>query len=167
MNEYIIGLTIKYRNTGLVVDTNLLVLYLVGKFNLQEISNCKRTKSYTKGDFITLSSFMANFKNIVTTPNILTEVSNLTETYNANSGKLFFPSFHLLIKSLSETHILSMAASSGHCFPQYGLTDSCIHELANMNHLVLTDDLRFYGYLESRSLPVINFNHLRSAAMLK
>ena len=67
----------KHRSAGLLVDTNLLLLYLIGKTNPNRISNLKRTDKYSIKDFELLARFMANFRSLAVTPHILTEVSNL------------------------------------------------------------------------------------------
>jgi hypothetical protein len=38
------------RSSGLLVDTNLLVLFAVGTVNLDRIETFKRTSKYTKAD---------------------------------------------------------------------------------------------------------------------
>jgi hypothetical protein len=70
-------LILKHRGNGLLVDTNLLLLYLVGKTNPDRIRNFKRTSRYTVEDFELLDEIMGQFKTLVTTPHILTELSNL------------------------------------------------------------------------------------------
>ena len=67
--------------SGLLVDTNLLLLYLIGRTNRNRISKFKRTQAYTIEDFDLLHRFMAEFKTLITTPHVLTEVSNLGDLY--------------------------------------------------------------------------------------
>ena len=69
----------KHRANGLLIDTNLLILYLVGRTNQQRIGTFKRTRAYTQEDYHLLEDLIAHFKRIVTTPQILTETSNLTD----------------------------------------------------------------------------------------
>jgi hypothetical protein len=42
----------KYRNRGVLVDTNILLLWMVGVVDSSWISKHKRTKQYTAGDYI-------------------------------------------------------------------------------------------------------------------
>ncbi len=46
-----VGLIEKHRANGLLIDTNLLVLFLVGKTNKSRILSFKRTQAYTLEDF--------------------------------------------------------------------------------------------------------------------
>jgi hypothetical protein len=45
------GLIAKYKGQGVLVDTNLLALYLVGSVNIERIATFKRTSSFDKDDF--------------------------------------------------------------------------------------------------------------------
>ena len=156
----------KHRNTGIIIDTNLMILYLVGKHNPDQIKSFKRTQPYTKDDFILLNRFIKFFKTLLTTPNILTEVSNLTSSLDEQTGVKFFVSFKKLIGTLKEEYINSIIASEGKVFSKFGLTDAAIAELANGNYLVLTEDLNLYCFLVRIGVDVINLNHIRSQQWL-
>ncbi len=43
----------------------------------------------------------------------------------------------------------------------YGLTDSGIISLVKGKYLALSDDFPLVGYLQSKDIDAINFNHLR------
>ncbi len=73
--EEIIG---SYRNKGILIDTNLLLLYFIGKYNKSLIQYFKRTQKYVIEDYELSTSVIKFFTRIITTPNILTEVSNLS-----------------------------------------------------------------------------------------
>lgn len=61
-----------------LVDSNLLLLYIVGKCDPRIIPRFTRTEKYTIKDFELLQALLERvFKTVVTTPNVLTEVSNL------------------------------------------------------------------------------------------
>ena len=47
-------------------------------------------------------------------------------------------------------------------FPFLGVSDTAIIKLCKNGHLLLTDDFDLYGYMSSKEMPVINFNHIRS-----
>lgn len=78
IDRYTISLLESYRQKGILVDTNILLLYFVGSVNPKRISQFKRTNQFNVDDFQLLVQILGYFQKIVTTPNILTEVSNLT-----------------------------------------------------------------------------------------
>jgi len=45
------GLLKKHKAKGVFIDTNLLVLLLVGRVNIERVRNFKRTQNFTVEDF--------------------------------------------------------------------------------------------------------------------
>jgi hypothetical protein len=76
MNEHLINLIRKYRKKGILVDTNLLLLYLVGLYDIEQIRDFKRTSHFDTDDFSNTQEFIELFEVKITTPHILTEVSD-------------------------------------------------------------------------------------------
>src|ERR1039458_1874586 len=66
-------------SAGLLVDTNLLVLYAVGTVNRNRIETFKRTRQYTMDDYDLLVRMLGNFEHLYTVAHVLAEVSNLTD----------------------------------------------------------------------------------------
>ena len=87
MNEYLAGLIARYRERGAVVDTNLLLLFLIGSYRVDLIRRFKRTQRYFPDDFHLLRRFLSEFRQIVVTPHILTEVTNLALQLPAGSAQ--------------------------------------------------------------------------------
>ena len=80
----------KIRQNGILIDTNLLILLLVGSYNEDMILSFKRTKNYTVEDYRYLKLFIAGFEKHFYTPNILTEITNLTDSINSEPSFPFF-----------------------------------------------------------------------------
>jgi hypothetical protein len=144
----------------LLLDTNLLILYLVGSYDLERISNEKHTNTFTKGDYFLLRDFLRNF-DLLVTPNILTEVANLTDTLNKKTETRLFAYLGLLINRWEECYIPSNSIHNP-AFLKFGLADGVIHKLAETGTIILTVDLPLYHYLSGLDLAAINFNHIRS-----
>src|SRR3984957_10032491 len=66
-------------NSGLLVDTNLLVLFAVGSVNRNRIETFKRTRQYTRDDYDLLVRVLQEYEPLFTVAHILAEVSNLTD----------------------------------------------------------------------------------------
>lgn len=152
----------RYKNSGLLIDTNIFLLYVVGMYDPDRISRFKRTMTFTLDDFGFLSGFLKQFTKLVTTPNILTEVSNLSGQLPEALKTEGFNQFSKLISSFEENFGASAKVSSLTHFCRLGLTDSGIIDLVRDKYLVLTDDFKLADYLEKEGIDVINFNHLRS-----
>lgn len=148
---------------GIVVDTNLFLVYLVGCADSRLLSKFKRTNSYNEQDFESLLSALNNFTTIVTTPHVLTEVTDLLDNFNQQYDNVFFLLLEKLLGVIEEKTepSIKLIQDKPQRFYKFGLCDSALAVLAQDNYLVLTDDFKLYGYLESQSLPAVNFNHIR------
>lgn len=148
--------------TGLLVDTNLLVLFIVGGVNRKRIPTFKRTSAYSQEDYELLCRVIERFDPLVyTVAHVMAEVSNLTDL----RGRELLQARALLkstVSLLREPHVPSVRATEERCFERLGITDAAIFVTAEEHGCtVLTDDLDLYLALSQSTLPVINFTHLR------
>jgi hypothetical protein len=139
----------------------LLLLFFVGLHDRARISRFKRTASFSVEDFDTLIGLIERYKKIVTTPSILTEVSNLLGQLPGSLRISFFQRFSFGLKMLHEHYAASRKLADQKPFPRFGLTDAAIIEAARGQIVVLTDDFPLVQYLQRENVEVINFNHLR------
>lgn len=162
MNDYFTNLLRKYKRRGILVDTNILLVYFVGLHDPKTIPKFKRTCTFAIEDFNTVTSVLKFFDVRVTTPHILAEVSNFISQL---PEKTAFDCFDIFSKALTvlEEHQLpaQQIAANSPVFRKFGLTDTGIALLAKDKYLVLTDDLRVSHYLSNNGIDVLNFNHIR------
>lgn len=151
----------KYRRKGILVDANLLVVLLVGKLGPAHLKNCRATKSFKPDELSLLEQFVVQFDTLVTTPHILTEVSNLAGSLPDGLLGQFRAMFRGVVKSLSEQSRPAMEIARDEQFIRFGLTDTAITMIAPGRYLVLTVDLPLCGLLQRRNVDVINFNNIR------
>ncbi len=71
------------RITGILVDTNLLVLLIVGSVNRERVSQFKRTSDYSPADWDLLIGILEQISRRYTLPHVLAEVSTLTDLKGA------------------------------------------------------------------------------------
>jgi hypothetical protein len=160
-DSHVNALLTRYRSEGILIDTNLMLLYLVGLFDRNQIERFKRTSQYSQKDFDGLCVFVNHFSKIVTTPHILTELSNLSGHFEQKIRRQFFEKFSDCILRLDEKYIPSEKICQENHFQNFGLTDAAITELSKNKYLVLTDDLSLSAFLQTLKIDVINFNHFR------
>lgn len=158
-------LIIKYKNKGVLIDTNLLLLFFIGSINPDFVNTFKRTRKYTKEDYDLIIKLMKYFKFIVTTPNVLTEVNSLSNSLKDKYKVKFYEIFSNTISKLNEFHMQSKEIVDKTEFRKFGLTDSIIYHVSNNKYLLLTDDFRLSQYIQSKNGDVINFNHIREFNM--
>ena len=62
------GLIEKHRSRGVLIDANLLILYLLGKTNKRRIQDLKPGDTFEVEDFDLLEGLAAYLGNLITTP---------------------------------------------------------------------------------------------------
>ena len=154
--EYIFN---QFRGKRVLLDTNLLLLFLIGSFERTRIGRFKRTAGFSEKDFDILAALVASFQVIVTTPHVLTEVSNLANSLPEHLKTLWAEHFALRAATLTEIFEPAVEVMREESFLAFGLTDAAIHRVST-DTLVLTEDFRLSGYLISQGVAVLNFNEL-------
>jgi hypothetical protein len=152
----------RFSSKGILVDANLLYLLILGIYDRTQIPTNQRTSQYVEEDFDLLVTFLDRFRNIITVPNVLTEVSNLSTKFDITRRKLFLEFFRNKITLLEERYVTSKNASKDDAFSRLGITDTAITVVASQKNLILTDDLNLYLHLMNKGYYAINFNHIRA-----
>jgi len=152
----------RHAHKGILIDSNILLVWTIGSFSLALIRGFKRTAAYTPRDFNLIHSLLGRFKRVVTMPGIIAEVSNLSGQLAGNIRDRFWKSYGTQICEFEEYFQRGATISTEGLFSKLGYTDTGIVLAARSGHLVLTDDFRLYIELSRAGLPVINFTHLRS-----
>jgi hypothetical protein len=151
--NHVDSLVTKYQARGVVIDTNLLLVYLMGKYSVDRLSRFKRTASYSEEDYELLVDIISKFSRVITTPHVLTEVSNLTGQLSGELRREFFQHFGEELKFLDEEFNPAFEVCRNHQFTYLGLTDSAIIRCSKSRYLVLTDDAGlFYALSDEGSM---------------
>lgn len=149
-----------HNRTGLLIDTNLLVLFIVGSVNPDRIARFKRTSQYTTSDYHLLVRVLARFEHLYTSAHVMAEVSNLTDL-TGRERILARRKLKDVLAILQEPWMPSARAAQCPPYESLGLTDAAIMALAREHKCaVLTADFNLYQALSSDGIPVLNFAHL-------
>ena len=149
----------KYQSKGILVDTNILLLWFVGRVNQKRISRFNRTKKFLPEHYQLLDRLL-KFSKVVTTPNILTEVNSLINQMGEPDCSKCLSFLAKEVSKLDEFYLESSTVSQEEKFTKFGLTDSGIISLVQGKYLVLTDDFPLANYLQSIGVDTVNFNYL-------
>ncbi len=152
---------------AIILDTNLLILLIVGLSRADRFANHKNLKNFhLPSDFEILQSLLHGISQIILTPNTLTETSNLLrQIANPARNELSRMLGHFL-QNCPEVYIRSVDAAGQLNFEKLGLTDAALlHLLADQTQqdqrLLLTMDLDLYLAATALELKAINFNEFR------
>jgi hypothetical protein len=150
----------KHRAKGVLVDTNLLVLLLVGVVNRRRILQFKRTQDFTIEEFDLLAELVKWFGKLIATPHVLSQVSDLADLPGKELREIrqLFKSF---VEKIEEFYDPSRVLVADPIFERHGLTDAAIASVCSNGILVLTADVVLQLALQRRGADALNFDHVR------
>lgn len=153
----------KYHERGVLLDSNLLVLLIVGRVDGNRVTTFKRTlnQGFTKQDYSLLEHLFAKFSKAVTTPHLLTETTNFIFELDGAVRQTALHVIAAFVQSTKERCRESKHLVGTGYFPRFGLTDSAILDLPPKKFLVLSVDAPLVLALQKRGVDAINFNHFR------
>ncbi len=150
----------RHKGKSVLLDTNLLLLLLIGSFERQRIGSFKRTDRFTEEDFDILISLISSFKSILTTPHLLTEVNSLANSLSGDLKQSWYSHFAAQTKALTiEVWKPASEIMEQPSFHLFGLADAALHQLA-AETLVITEDFPLSGFLRKQGFDVLNFYDL-------
>jgi len=124
----------------ILIDSNALILLILGLINQDLIAKHKTTSIYTKRDFEDLLIVIKDLSNLVVLPNIWTEVDNLLNRLSGNYKWPYIEKVKSLVAQTSEQYLKSELGINNDYFISVGLTDSLILELGKKCDLLITAD---------------------------
>ena len=150
---------------AVAVDSNLLLLLVVGMTSRDYVGKHKRLKEFTVDDFDLLQEQLSVATEIVVTPNTLTETSNLIDHIADPARTKIYETLRSLVKSpgAKEIYVASVGAVENSELPRLGLTDCVLLDACSTGTPLITVDLRLFLAAISRGDKALNFNHLRDA----
>lgn len=140
-----------------LVDSNVLVLFLAGKINAGRIGQYCRNNLYGKDDYEYLVTLIGAYDRIVTCPNVLTEVDNLLNGITGDDKYEYLKLTKAIYQSSIEKYIASLQASQNSYFDDLGLADSVVLLMAQECDLLISADSRLCDYAKAFGMKVFDF----------
>lgn len=145
----------------LLIDTEPLVLLIVGSSVRGELRNHGAIKDkYDNKDYDILISFVKKYKQIIVTPNILTEVSHHISCTSGDDKFRVNAFFKDFIKTHLEIYISSKTILKSP-FWELEIADNASLEAIDSETDFLTSDSELFKACLSLEKSVINFNRIR------
>ena len=149
---------------SVILDSNLLLLAVVGRTSRGYVGRHKRLKDYSLADFDILARILSKATRIIVPPNVFTEVSNLARNIDEPARSRIaesLQSFVQAIEHVDECYVKSAEAMERTEFKRLGLTDSVLLALSKEPATLLTADLHLYLAATRAGYPAENFTHMR------
>ncbi len=138
----------------ILIDTNALVLLIVGLIDNDLIGKHKRTSIYDVEDFYLLIQMIGDLNQLVVLPNIWTEVDNLLNNFSGLYKHPYVEKITEIIRVTSEKYLDSVSGTEIHSFYELGLTDSLILEYAKECKFLITSDSKLSDYATAYGIKV-------------
>ena len=164
-----------YRETKgkkkLIIDTNLLLLLLVGACDKNFLQSCDCTRKYTGNDYDLLLKILRFFESeIIITPHILAEFSNFFRR-DIKEPKIHYYLTTVMdrLKNYKEEHISleRLLGTKVNILVMLGFPDMSIIEAAKkIDAVILTDDVGLSVYADSSQIPNIRFSAVSASELI-
>lgn len=140
---------------GTILDTSLMVLWLVGlRLGPAAISGHKRTSSYDERHYEWVCRWISAAKQLVTTTSILTEVSNHLIDDKRESPHVD-DLLNFMRQAVEASFTVVDCALPG-SIAAIGFADTSTAIASAKKYSVATSDLKFVAHLSSQGIPCFN-----------
>ena len=142
-----------------LLDTNLLLLLVVGRADRSYLASHKRTQDFDAVDLDAVEGLIAAYDGLVTTPHVLAETSNLLRQTANPARDLLQRELQSFILECKELPIASREGCNHEQYLPLGLTDAVVLTACEAIELsegiveLLTADEPIYNRARSRGLP--------------
>lgn len=145
------------------IDANLLVLLVVGLTGEELIARHRRLRTFRIVDYRRLLELIEATGQVLVTPNLLTEASNLLGQHGEPERSRLFETLRALIGNSEEIVVASTVAADNGAFTRLGLTDAALLEVVSKSSPLITVDLNLYLAASAREIDAAyNFRHYQS-----
>lgn len=143
-----------------VLDTNILLLLLVGETHTQLIPRVRRLSRYSIAAYSALKRSLARVRKLVITPHALAELSNLSfKDLAAETRGAYLDVFRRVLSGFAEDAIDKDTILKHPLLEKVGVTDVSLAQAgAKPDTVVVTDDFRAAGLLQKQGCVVWNTN---------
>ena len=147
--------------TKVILDTNLLLLWLVARTDVTLLHQFKRVQAFTYEYIELLRELLRPYREFVTTPHILSETSNFIDQAPPWQRTALVEVLKDFIRDGVEVFEPAKTLIEREEFNALGLTGTGMAQLS-AEAMVITVDYRLAGKIEAIGGYALNFNHYRS-----
>ena len=151
----------RYATRGVILDTNVFLVWLIGQTDPVLIQQFKRTSTYSPEDYALLAKLIIQSRGLCVTPHIITEACNHLDTLNKRLNFQIFTRLEAILSIIKERRSESRFLSAVPGFKYLGLADIAIVEASTRGYLVITDEGECFQRIQAGGGLGINLNHLR------
>jgi len=148
-----------------LLDTNVLLLWLVGLTDPSLFITFKRVDVFSPDDFKLLAQLLKRFQKLISTPHVLAEVSNFVDQAPQHRRRELVASLRTFAQQNKEHYEAAITLTRRDEFAALGLTDTGLAALS-AEAVVITTDFHLSARIVTLGGHVLNFNHHRSTYLV-
>ena len=157
-------------NKPILIDTNILIIILVGLIDPKLVPKTKEINIFEEKNYYELMAFIENdLKNLLILPNIMTEVDNLlNKRFIGDYRWKYVIGFRKFLNETFEQYVNSITGAERYEFMKLGLTDSIILDVVLKNGgSLITGDSDLADEARAHSIKVLDFKGYRNEQIRK
>lgn len=147
--------------SSVLVDTNLLVLLIVGTADRKLIAKHRRTREFTERDYDELCARLEGFDEMWVTVHCLAETSNLLKHTNNRAVPGLLRYLAAFCSGTRESYLPKDRLVADDLFVRLGVADTGFVQKSKRVDCSITVDLDLYLAVIGLGRKVVNFNHVR------
>jgi rRNA-processing protein FCF1 len=146
-----------------ILDTNCLIIYVLGLINPSLIEKHKKTSLYDETDFTLMQGLIKSPDNLLILPNIWTEVDNLLNRHlNGNNKYYYIETVKKIMEQNVEKYLESKIAANDTNMYDIGITDTLILKEALSCELLITADSDLSDRANGWNVKVFDFKKYKN-----
>lgn len=152
----------QHKLQSILLDSNLLLLLLIGRLGHKEVENFKKTRNFTTEDAQLLENHIKGEKKFIITPHVVAETSNLIDWLDPSRKAAAYFSLSQYLQQAEEIYEPSKELIQTPVACKLGITDAALFQLTTQRGVELvTADLELYHWASNQKASAVNFHHLR------
>lgn len=124
------------KSKRVLLDANLLTMYLVAQLGDGEVEKFSRTRAYTTADAKILDKTLLGFKSIITTAQVLTETANLLDWFTGKKRQVLFGYLSQFVVTVDEKYLSAKQIILSPAFIKLGLSDAALFDICHLDKCV-------------------------------
>lgn len=151
-----------------VLDANLLLVAVIGRDHADKLGSLKHVKEYMPADYPLLRQMVSQYDQIVLTPNVMTECSDLLKDSAVEQDaksclrELAIWSGAKKSRLVVEDYVPSAIAATMNQYSYLGIADCALLSLVDQSTALVTVDHKLAAAAAERNPASVNFNYLRN-----
>ena len=147
---------------SVLIDTNLLVLLIVGSTDRKLIEEHRRTKAFVTRDYDELCGLLEGFDEFWITSHCLAETSNLLKHTGKRNARSLLTTLAAFCSRTRESYLPKARVFADDHFLRLGVADTGFVQKSKRVSCSITMDVQLYETIRRLGRNVVNFNHVRT-----